>query len=179
MTTRRDGSRITTTAERDDVDNKISPGIGVQTSKNDDLPEKRIETVRPVEKPTGGPVNRYLLCSLVSQSARRIMFSGLHGHSSSVTTIGRRVLRSYLKASLDTDSPLTDAHFDLTRLGLLNKRIIEEELIGQAQQRVEDSRGRHTELKRTGTETETRIEQNELTKAIAHRDWLTSKMPDR
>ena len=107
------------------------------------------------------------------------MASGLHNQGSSVTIIGRRVPRSYLKTATDIDSPLTNSVLDIARLRLLNKKIVEGEIVSQAQKRVEESRVRHTESKRSGDETRTRFEHGELTQAIAHRDWVANKFPSR
>lgn len=142
-------------------------------------PKKKLrqETVRPPETHVGGKVNRFLLCSIVSQSARRLKASRSQSNeSASVTMIGRRVLRSYLKAALDVDGPLADSVPDIARLGLLNKRIVEDEVLGQAQKRVEEMRGRQGESRRSGDEARIKHDQSGLTNAIAHRDWLENKM---
>ena len=90
--------------------------------------------------------------------------------------VGRRVLKSYMKAAMELDGPLADSVPDIVRLGLLNKRIVEDEVLGQAQKRVDEIRGRHGESRRSGDEARIKSDQSSLANAIAHRDWLEKKM---
>ncbi|HZS45630.1 MAG TPA: hypothetical protein VFC63_11040 [Blastocatellia bacterium] len=193
MTINNSDSRMATESELEQVDNllhshisrKLADGIlsqptsplSVDSAKTgQQKPQKSPEAVRQPENHSEGRVNRFLLCSLVSQSARVLKTSSLHSQSSSVTMIGRKVLRAYLKVSMDAECPLSDSTLDLTRLGLLNKKIVEDELMAQAQKRVDECRVRHTESKQSLDEAKIKVEQGGLSRAIAHRDRLTNIM---
>jgi len=137
--------------------------------------KERHEKIRLPEQNIGGKVNRFLLCSIVSQSARRLK-STQSGETASVTMVGRRVLKSYMKAAMEIGGPLADSVPDIARLGALNKRIVEDEVLCQAQKSVEEIRGRHGESRRSGDEARIKSDQSSLANAIAHRDWLEKKM---
>jgi len=181
MITQPDDSAVTTISEND----QNTAAKQSSTTASSDLtnkaadPKKKLrhETVRLPETHVGGRINRFLLCSIVSQSARRLKASRSQSNeSASVTMIGRGVLRSYLKAALDVDGPLADSIPDIARLGLLNKRIVEDQVLGQAQKRVEEIRVRQGESRRSGDETRIKSDQSSLLNAIAYRDWLEHKM---
>ena len=168
MTTPTSNAAVTTLAE-----------TGAEKVEKDRIAEpkkkERNEKIRLPEQNIGGRVNRFLLCSIVSQSARRLK-STQSSESASVTMVGRRVLKSYMKAAMEIGGPLADSVPDIARLGALNKKIVEDEVLGQAQNRVDEIRGRHGESRRSGDEARIKSDQNSLANAIAHRDWLEKKM---
>ena len=79
MTTERTDSRASGVVEPDSI---------VPSKASSASPRKVItEAILEHEKPAGGPVNRFLLCSLVSQSARRLKNSSFQSQDSSSVTM--------------------------------------------------------------------------------------------
>jgi hypothetical protein len=84
------------------------------------------------ERESGDQVNRFLLCSLVSASAKQIKASAQRsGESIAMTSIVRAVLRSYRMAAKDKDGPFADPEVDISRLTGLNKRVLDDEVARQ------------------------------------------------
>jgi hypothetical protein len=77
------------------------------------------------QREAGDQINSFMLCTLVSKSAKRIkMQAEQQGVYLPMAIIVRRVLRAYLLAAKDKDGPLAISNPDINELGDLNKKIL-------------------------------------------------------
>lgn len=97
----------------------------------------------------GDHMNRFLLCALVSESARCIRASAEKaGEHLAMPLVVRSVLRSYRLATKDKHGPFADHSPDMPALGRLNERILRAEIARQSQDRMKKSEARPDDGKR-------------------------------
>ncbi|MBI3651702.1 MAG: hypothetical protein HY231_11850 [Acidobacteria bacterium] len=78
-----------------------------------------------VQREAGDQINCYMLCTLVSKSAKRIKISAERaGVFLPMTLVTRSVLRSYRLAAKDKDGPLATSNPDIKDLANLNQKIL-------------------------------------------------------
>jgi hypothetical protein len=122
--------------------NSRQPGETSGLSKAPVRHAKLIEVSRS-ERESGDQVNRFLLCSLVSASAKRIKASAQRaGESIPMTSIVRAVLRSYRLAAKDKHGPFAQPEVDIGGLTGLNKRVLDDEIARQLPGRTRDAEAR-------------------------------------
>jgi hypothetical protein len=160
--------RMATQSERDDVTRIIelrSPNITPSISRG----YKHREGGRGA----GDEVNRFLLCTLVSKSSRRIKASAQRaGESLPMMNIVRSVLRSYRLAAMDQDGPLAGLELDIAGLRVLNESVLSSEIARHCRDRVTNSNSKEqlARAERLGDRARTRAESNELEHPIELQD---------
>ena len=91
------------------------------------------------QREVGDHVNRFLLCALVSESAKRIKTSaGKMGETLPMTMIVRGVLSSYLRAAKDKYGPLAGPDLDIDGLRRLNAHVLSDEIARHSQERAKN-----------------------------------------
>jgi hypothetical protein len=119
-------------------------------------------------------VNRFLLCVLVSESAKRIKASAeKSGESLPMTMVVRGVLRAYRLAAKDKYGPLAEPDLDITGLMSLNEKVLRDEITRHSRDRVKNSETRLAHAERLGDDARVKAEKDGLEHAIALRDRLT------
>ncbi len=89
------------------------------------------------QRETGDQINRFLLCALVSQSAKRIkQRAERSGAALPMAIIARAILRSYDLAAKDHNGPFAKAELDLAEIQRLNDKVLAEVLTRHAQEKV-------------------------------------------
>jgi hypothetical protein len=130
-------------------------------------------TSRP-DREAGDQVNRFLLCTLVSESAKRIKVSAeKSGESLPMTTVVRGVLRAYRLAARDKYGPLAEPDLDIRGLMSLNEKVLRDEIARHSRDRVKNSETRLAHAERAGDDARVKAEKDGLEHAIALRDRIT------
>jgi hypothetical protein len=125
------------------------------------------------EREAGDQVNGFLLCTLVSESAKRIKASAERsGESLPMTMIVRAVLRSYRIAAKDKHGPLSDPELDIAGLRLLNEKVLKDEIARHSRDRVKNSEMRLAHAEQVGDDGRIKAEKDGLEHAIELRDRL-------
>ena len=128
------------------------------------------------DREAGDQVNRFLLCTLVSESAKRIKMSAeKSGASLPMTTVVRGVLQAYRLAARDKYGPLAEPDLDITGLMSLNEKVLRDEITRHSRDRVKNSETRLAHAERLGDDTRVKAERDGLEHAIALRDRLTKE----
>ncbi len=158
------------TAVDDDEDQNVTgPTDAVSRAIADYALTKAFSTQREA----GDEVNRFLLCSLVSQSAKRVKARAeTEGEFLPMTLVVRGVLRAYRVAIKEQRGALAGLEADAVKLKSLNTAILKEELKRHRRERVENSKTRLDQASRSGDEAKVRTEKDALERAIAARDKL-------
>jgi hypothetical protein len=131
-----------------------------------------VETSR-VERDAGDQVNRFLLCTLVSESSKRIKASAERaGESMPLATIVRGVLRAYRVAAADKDGPLAGPELDIVGLKRLNEKVLKGEIARHTREKVKNSEARLARAERLGDDSRIKAEKGELELAIEVRHRL-------
>jgi hypothetical protein len=126
---------------------------------------------------SGDQVNRFLLCALVGESAKRIKVrAGEMGESLPMTMIVRSVLRSYRLAAQNEDGPLARAEPDIAGLQDLNVKILKDEIARHSGERVRNSRVRLAHAERLRDDGRIMAERERLEQAIELRDRLADEL---
>jgi hypothetical protein len=124
----------------------------------------------------GDQVNRFLLCALVSESAKRIKTRAARtGESLPMAAVVRGVLRAYRVAAKDQHGPLSQATPDYAGLEGLNKKVLRDEITRHARDRVKNSEASLARARRFGDDTKVKAEADKLEHAIALRDRLVEE----
>jgi hypothetical protein len=130
---------------------------------------------RPVRE-TGDEINRFLLCVLVSKSAKYIKQKAQDsGEYLQTTTIVRGVLRSYRAAAKENPGLLCGSTLHLSGLRKLNRKVLKEQINSSVRERVRDSHARLARATRLGDETRIKAAKDELARDIADRDRLAGE----
>lgn len=125
------------------------------------------------ERDAGDQVNRFLLCTLVSESSKRIKASAERaGESMPLAMIVRGVLRAYRVAAADKDGPLAGPELDISGLARLNDKVLKGEIARHTRERVKNSEARLARAERLGDDSRIRAEKGELELAIEVRSRL-------
>jgi hypothetical protein len=126
-----------------------------------------------VEREAGDQVNRFLLCTLVSGSSKRIKASAERaGESMPLATIVRGVLRAYRVAAAEKDGPLAGPELDIDGLKILNEKVLKGEISRHSRERVKNSEARLARAERLGDDSRIKAERGELELAIEVRHRL-------
>lgn len=159
------------TAVDDDEDQDVSaPTDAVDRA----IAEYAMTKAFSTQREAGDEVNRFLLCSLVSQSAKRVKARAeTEGEFLPMTMIVRGVLRAYRAAIKDQRGALAGFEADAVKLKSLNTAILKEELKRHRRERVETSKTRLDQANRSGDESKVRTEKDALDRAIAVRDRVS------
>ncbi len=97
------------------------------------LPEAFIEAVRP-QREIGDQINRFMLCVLISKSAKRLKARAENiGVSLPMSTITRSLQQAYQLAAKDENGPFAESKPNLAALMKLNEKVLKSEIIRQAQ----------------------------------------------
>jgi hypothetical protein len=156
------------------------------------LSESAIETRAAVDQPraaryeaanaysdqreAGDQVNRFLLCVLVSESAKRIKKGGEKaGETLPMTMIVRGVLRSYRLAAKDKHGPLAGPDLDIAGLRMLNEKVLSDELARHSRDRVKTVETRLAHAERLRDDSKIKAEKDSLELAIELRDRLSGR----
>lgn len=124
----------------------------------------------------GDQVNRFLLCALVSESAKSIKEkAGKIGESLPMTMIVRGVLRSYRLAAKDINGPLAKPEPDIAGLRILNEKVLKDQIMHHSRDRVKSIEKRLTHAQRLGDDVRINAEREGLEHAIELRDRLAKK----
>ncbi|HSO74079.1 MAG TPA: hypothetical protein VLU47_04515 [Blastocatellia bacterium] len=135
----------------------------------------RPEGTRPSvpERESGDQVNGFLLCTLVSESAKRIKASAERaGESLPMTMVVRAVLRSYRLAAKDKYGPLSNPELDIEGIALLNEKVLKDEIARHSRDRVKTSEMRLAHAEGLGDDSRIKAEKDGLEQAIEVRDRL-------
>lgn len=161
--------RLATQPERDDVNRMIGvPALEERTK----APSVKIED-RSDARELGDQVNRFLLCTLVTESSKHIKASAQRaGESLPMTKIVRGVLRSYRLAAMDKSGPLSGSVLDIPGLERLNKQVLASEIARHSRDRVNNSRVLLARAQRLGDDARIKAEKDELEHAIESQDRL-------
>ncbi len=125
---------------------------------------------------TGDQVNRFLLCRLVSESARQIKMNAEKvGESLPMTMIIRGVLQCYRAAARDETGPLAGPDPDIVGLRNLNKAVLKDQIARHSRDRVTIKQGQLERAKRLGDGTRIKDQKEELELAIELRNRLAEK----
>ena len=128
------------------------------------------------ERESGDHVNRFLLCSLIAESAKQIKARANNaGEALPMATIVRGVLRSYRTAAKDKNGPLSQTELDMPGLRRLNDQVLRDEILRHSRARVKNSETRLAQAERLGDTTRIKSEQESLHHAIELRDRLAKK----
>ena len=128
------------------------------------------------QREVGDQVNRFLLCALVSESAKLVKVGAEKiGESLPMTMIVRGVLRSYRNAAKDEYGPLAKPEPDIAGLRNLNEKILRDEVARHSLDRVKNSETRLAHAKRLGDDTRIKVEKEGLERAIELRDRLSDQ----
>ena len=126
-----------------------------------------------VERDAGDQVNRFLLCTLVSESSKRIKASAERaGESMPLATIVRGVLRAYRVAAADKEGPLAGPELDIIGLKRLNEKVLKGEIARHTREKVKNSEARLARAERLGDDSRIKAEKGELELAIEVRHRL-------
>jgi hypothetical protein len=120
----------------------IDDGKSHVAANRSKLPNRAIDTANDylAQREVGDHVNRFLLCALVSESAKRIKTSaGKMGETLPMTMIVRGVLSSYLRAAKDKYGPLAGSELDIDGLRRLNAHVLSDEIARPSQERAKNS----------------------------------------
>ena len=127
-----------------------------------------------LQRETGDQVNRFLLCALVSKSAKLIMKSAADaGEPLPMTMIVRGVLRSYRLAAADRYGALAEPEPDIAGLRRLNEKVLRDETTRHSKDRVKTSERQLARAKQLGDDTVIKAEKDRLNHAIESRDRLS------
>ncbi len=86
---------------------------------------------------TGDQVNGFMLCALVSQSAKRLKVRAERvGVSLPMSIITRSVLNAYLIAAKDHQGPFESAKPDLEMIRNLNEQVLQEMLARNSREKI-------------------------------------------
>ena len=101
------------------------------------------------QREIGDHVNRFLLCALVSESAKHIKASAMKmGQPVPMTMIVRGVLTSYRLAATDKYGPLAGPDLNIDGLSSLNATILRNEIERHSREKVKESEMRASNEKR-------------------------------
>jgi hypothetical protein len=136
----------------------------------------RTVTASRAQRETGDQVNRFLLCALVSESAKRIKRNAADvGESLPMPMVVRKVLRSYLQAAADRGGALAGPEVDFAGLQHLNHKILLDEIARHSSDRVKNHERQLARAKQLGDDARVKAEALELEHAIEARDRLAKK----
>ena len=140
-------------------------------------PQSQMTSVSSIQRETGDHVNRFLLCTLVSESSKSIKASSEKaGESLPMAMIVRGVLRSYRMAAKDNDGPLAEAELDIAGIRMLNKKVLKDEIARHSRDRVNNIERRLAQARRQGDESRIKAVEEDLERAIASCDRLDRKV---
>jgi hypothetical protein len=162
--------RLATQLERDGV-NRI---INERVSQNSRMVLRN--STNAEMRGAGDHLNRFLLCALISESARRIKVSAAKlGEPLSMISIVKGVLRSYNLAAEDRSGPLSKPELDIPALKRMNEKILLHEVARNSQDRVKASEARLAHAHRMGDNTTIRAEREVLVLAKELQDRLAQR----
>nr|ALS90731.1 MetaGeneMark_Unknown Function [uncultured bacterium] len=125
---------------------------------------------------SGDQVNRFLLCSLISESAKQIKArANRAGEALPMATIVRGVMRAYRVAAKDKNGPLSQTDLDMPGLNRLNDKILKDEILSHSRARVKNGETRLAHAERIGDSVRIKSEQESLDRAIEQRNQLTGR----
>ena len=159
-----------------------SSAIGARTLKKQTSTRAEVTRTSATEREAGDQVNGFLLCTLVSESAKRIKASAERaGESLPMTMVVRAVLRSYRIAAKDKYGPLSNPELDIEGITLLNEKVLKDEIARHSRDRVKTSEMRLAHAEGLGDDGRIKAEKDGLEHAIEVRDRLgrESRMPVR
>ncbi|MCI0487361.1 MAG: hypothetical protein L0229_12270 [Blastocatellia bacterium] len=124
----------------------------------------------------GDQVNKFLLCTLVTESAKRIKANAEKvGESLPMTMIVRGVLRSYRTEAKERPGLFVGSELDIVSLKVLNNKVLRDEIARHSKDRVKNSEARLARAKRLGDDTKIKAERDDLEQAITLRDRLAER----
>ncbi len=125
---------------------------------------------------SGDQVNRFLLCSLIAESAKQIKArANRAGEALPMATIVRGVMRAYRVAAKDKNGPLSQTDLDMPGLNRLNDKILKDENLSHSRARVKNGETRLAHAERIGDSMRIKSEQESLDRAIEQRNQLAGK----
>jgi hypothetical protein len=153
------------------------PGKGPVASRLSDSSALDESTSVPLaQRESGDQVNRFLLCSLIAESAKQIKARANNaGEALPMGTIVRGVMRSYRQAAKDKDGPLSQTELDMPGLRRLNDKVLKDEILRHSRARVKNSETRLAQAERVGDAARIKSEREGLDHAIELRDRLVNK----
>jgi hypothetical protein len=167
------GAASLTESAKDSKGDSRSP-----TNQKQSTPGPVLDTTSTNRAPreTGDEVNRFLLCVLVSKSAKYIKQKAQDsGEYLQTTTIVRGVLKSYRVAAKENPGLLSGSTLHLSGLRKLNRRVLKEQINSSVRERVRDSQARLARATRLGDETRIKSAKDELARDVADRDRLAGE----
>ncbi|MGA9768098.1 MAG: hypothetical protein WBV94_03600 [Blastocatellia bacterium] len=170
-----DGSAL---AEFSDFNNSVIEPLLIEKQAPAQITTAIVAPADPrPQREVGDQVNRFLLCALVSESAKRVKVAAEKiGESLPMTMIVRGVLRSYRVAAKDEYGPLAKPEPDIAGLRSLNEKVLRDEVARHSLDRVKNSETRLAHAKRLGDDTRIKVEKEGLERAIELRDRLTDQL---
>lgn len=136
--------------------------------------EDRIEPKISTEP--GDGVNRFLLCSLVSRTAKLVKARAERaGERLPMPAIVKGVLHSYQSAAKRSPGILSGSSLNLESLKKLLEGVMKEEVRRYGQEEVRDKRERLAQANRLGDEARIKTETEALERALASRKRLAAE----
>jgi hypothetical protein len=152
----------------DSTDNAIEARSGEEQGT---AARPEITSTSRARREAGDHVNRFLLCTLIGESAKSIRKTAQKGGETlPMTMIVRGVLRSYRLAAEDKYGPLAEAEPDMAGLKRLNEKVLRSEIARHSRDRVKSSEVRLAHAQRLGDDTKIKAERESLEQAIILRD---------
>jgi hypothetical protein len=150
--------------------------IEVRTVEEQPHTNNQKKEASAIQREAGDQVNRFLLCALVSESAKSIKEeAGKIGESLPMTMIVRSVLRSYRLAAKDINGPLAEPEPDIAGLRVLNEKVLRDQVMHHSRDRVKSIEKRLSNAQRLGDDARINAEREGLEEAIESRDRLAKK----
>ena len=140
-------------------------------------PGKEAANPPRIAREAGDEVNRFLLCALVSETAKHIKVRiGEANEHLPMTMIVRGVLQSYLRAAKEKHGPLAGPGLNMAGLRNLNDQVLKDEVSRHAQEKVLSSQARLAHAIRLGDEARIKAEEDALGRYLAVRDRLAGNL---
>ena len=145
------------------------PATGESSLISSSLVIRAVEVVRE----TDDEINRFLLCVLVSKSAKQIKERAMNsGEQLPTTTTVRSVLRSYKLAAKENPGLFAGPDVHAPSFRRLNGRILREQVRTSVKERVRKSQVRLDHANRLGDDTRIRAEKEALARDVSDYDRL-------
>jgi hypothetical protein len=161
----------------------VFDGVNYRGAKPGDSPARETDSVKRTSDEiaitsvsqieTASRVNRFLLCAVVSESAKRIKVRAEKmGESLPITMIVRSFLRSY--RAEDGCRPPQGSDPDTTNLRDLRDKVLRNEIERTSTDRIQTSKGRLAQAARRGDDAAIEAERDILEQTVKRLDQLTT-----
>lgn len=161
------------------LSSQVSPiAIAASAAKNMKDSASRGELVpQMVSRKSGDEVNRFLLCSLVSKSAKRIKARiERQGERLPMSAIMKGVMRSYQQAAAEQPDLFAGPTINMASLANLVERIFKDEIKRHSQDIVRTNQARLVQANKLGDEERIKTETEALERALKSRNRFAREL---